>query len=563
MLTAMPNYPRGKRLPGVRRVSAARALDGVSVARTWIYPTQSVGFVKRLWNYFSFVLSSLFAGPVRLRQARLPDHRKSAALPRDLRIRALATRAGRAGSSTSPISGPRAPCASGVLREGASLGRPSASRRSAIGRPGWSRVRAGKSSRTSAVVSPSCPRTICRMVSTPRCSLPRDVRRAAREALLGGRDEDTCLAVYAGLHGIAQGLDQVLDAASLVRNGPLRIVLVGDGPEKARLERRSRELDLSNLRFLEARSREAMPELMASADIAIVPLKLPLPGAVPSKLYEAMGAGAAVVLVADGEAASVVRESGAGIVVSPGDVRGLAGALERLATDAELCHKLGRAGRATVARAVRPKGDRGRLHRTPGGTDGMLICSVVGARPNFMKMAPVVRELRRRGLRHLFVHTGQHYDAAMSRVFFEDLGLPEPDVNLGVGSDSPTPPDGTDSRGVRGGLRARAARPRPRRRGRHLDGGRRAGRRAARDPPRPRRVRAALVRPDDARGDQPRRHGSPLRRTLHDRGEREHEPRSRGDPRRARALRRELHGRHAQGAPRRRRWPDDRGPHSV
>jgi UDP-N-acetylglucosamine 2-epimerase (non-hydrolysing) len=66
------------------------------------------------------------------------------------------------------------------------------------------------------------------------------------------------------------------------------------------------------------------------------------------------------------------------------------------------------------------------------------VCSVVGARPNFMKMAPVVREVRRRGLEHVFVHTGQHYDAAMSRVFFEELGMPEPDVNLGVGSDSPT-----------------------------------------------------------------------------------------------------------------------------
>ncbi len=68
----------------------------------------------------------------------------------------------------------------------------------------------------------------------------------------------------------------------------------------------------------------------------------------------------------------------------------------------------------------------------------MLICSVVGARPNFMKMAPVVSELRRRGLRSVLVHTGQHYDEAMSKVFFEELGMPEPDLNLEVGSDSPT-----------------------------------------------------------------------------------------------------------------------------
>lgn len=66
----------------------------------------------------------------------------------------------------------------------------------------------------------------------------------------------------------------------------------------------------------------------------------------------------------------------------------------------------------------------------------MLICSVVGARPNFMKIAPVFLELKRRGFHQLLVHTGQHYDANMSQIFFEELGLPVPDVYLGVGSDT-------------------------------------------------------------------------------------------------------------------------------
>ncbi|MEW6510883.1 MAG: UDP-N-acetylglucosamine 2-epimerase (non-hydrolyzing) [Bacteroidota bacterium] len=63
-----------------------------------------------------------------------------------------------------------------------------------------------------------------------------------------------------------------------------------------------------------------------------------------------------------------------------------------------------------------------------------MICSVVGARPNFMKMAPVVIEARRRGVPNLFVHTGQHYDASMSAVFFDELHMPKPDTFLGVGS---------------------------------------------------------------------------------------------------------------------------------
>lgn len=68
----------------------------------------------------------------------------------------------------------------------------------------------------------------------------------------------------------------------------------------------------------------------------------------------------------------------------------------------------------------------------------MKIINVVGARPNFMKVAPIVDEMKRRpnDFTPLIVHTGQHYDAQMSDAFFRDLGLPEPDVYLGVGSGS-------------------------------------------------------------------------------------------------------------------------------
>ena len=66
----------------------------------------------------------------------------------------------------------------------------------------------------------------------------------------------------------------------------------------------------------------------------------------------------------------------------------------------------------------------------------MHILHVVGARPNFMKAAPVIRALRQRGFRQTLVHTGQHYDANMSEVFFTQLAMPAPDVNLEVGSGS-------------------------------------------------------------------------------------------------------------------------------
>lgn len=66
----------------------------------------------------------------------------------------------------------------------------------------------------------------------------------------------------------------------------------------------------------------------------------------------------------------------------------------------------------------------------------MKILIVAGARPNFMKVAPIVRVLRARGIDGVLVHTGQHHDDGMSEAFFRDLEIPEPDYRLGVGSAS-------------------------------------------------------------------------------------------------------------------------------
>ena len=66
----------------------------------------------------------------------------------------------------------------------------------------------------------------------------------------------------------------------------------------------------------------------------------------------------------------------------------------------------------------------------------LKVIIVAGARPNFMKIAPIVAAMKRRPAEFLpfIVHTGQHYDEAMSEAFFRDLGLPAPDAYLGVGS---------------------------------------------------------------------------------------------------------------------------------
>lgn len=68
----------------------------------------------------------------------------------------------------------------------------------------------------------------------------------------------------------------------------------------------------------------------------------------------------------------------------------------------------------------------------------MKILNIVGARPNFMKMAPIIEAMNKypAQIEHLLVHTGQHYDEKMSKAFFDDLGIPKPDIDLEVGSGS-------------------------------------------------------------------------------------------------------------------------------
>src|SRR6476619_3379124 len=75
----------------------------------------------------------------------------------------------------------------------------------------------------------------------------------------------------------------------------------------------------------------------------------------------------------------------------------------------------------------------------------LKVINVVGARPNFMKVAPIVAAMKRRpeAFQPLVVHTGQHYDSAMSDSFFQDLDLPQPDTHLGVGSGSHAVPTAT------------------------------------------------------------------------------------------------------------------------
>ena len=175
-----------------------------------------------------------------------------------------------------------------------------------------------------------------------RAFIPNQRTADARQMLVNGH---ACVGLYAGLHGLAQKLAQILDAAEQLREHAVQFVLIGDGPERRALIADAERRRLHNVRFLESRPADEMPTLVASADFMLVTLSGDIPGAVPSKLYQAMASARPIILVATGEPAEIVMRHEAGLVVAPGDIDGLVRAVRQLSSDAALRRVLGENGR--------------------------------------------------------------------------------------------------------------------------------------------------------------------------------------------------------------------------
>jgi len=163
-----------------------------------------------------------------------------------------------------------------------------------------------------------------------------------------GLAPDAFVAIYAGIHGIAQGLETVLHAADRLRNDrAVRFVLVGEGPVKAELCALAATLRLDNVLLLPEQPRAAMPAILSAADAALVPLrKLELfQGALPSKMFDAWACGRPLLLSIDGEARRTLEAAQGGLYVPPEDAAALAEAIRSLAAQPDRGRSLGQNGR--------------------------------------------------------------------------------------------------------------------------------------------------------------------------------------------------------------------------
>lgn len=326
VLTAMPNYPTGKIQPGYGGILRREWREGIRVVRTFVYPSRSASIVPRLLSYFSFVLSSAILGSFLLPRS---DYLLVESPPLFLGLSALWLSWLKRARLIFNVSDlwPASALQLGVIRDGSVAHRFGERLESLCYRRSW--LISCQSSGILRDIKKRFPAQSTFLLSngadTSRFGLHYGTAQARRH--LGAQDDFVIL--YAGLHGLAQGLSRVIDAADRLREEKgYRFVFVGDGPEKGKLIQKSRDLGLGNVTFLDPVPSKEIPPLLASADVILVSLGMDIPGAVPSKLYEAMSSERPVVLIAEGEAAEIVRRFEAGLVVSPGDVRSLVSALQ-------------------------------------------------------------------------------------------------------------------------------------------------------------------------------------------------------------------------------------------
>lgn len=170
-------------------------------------------------------------------------------------------------------------------------------------------------------------------------------RQVALRERFGLPAEALVLTSVAVLRDDTKGIHLLLEAARDVLAGvPVRLLIAGDGPARPGLERRARELGLQDV-VLWLGQRDDVATILAGSDLFVLPT---LSDQFPTVLLEAMAAGLPVISTSVGGVPEIVSHESTGLLVPAGDVAALAGAIERLVSDAALRRRLGEAGRERV-----------------------------------------------------------------------------------------------------------------------------------------------------------------------------------------------------------------------
>ena len=350
VLTAFAHHPTGIKADADRGVLTRReTIDGIEVIRTYVYATANKGTLKRMVSYASFMLSAMAIGCLR---ASPPDVviATSPQLLCAVAGYALARTVGAPFVFEVRDLWPESILAVEALRDSLLI-----RALKGVARHLYQRcekiVTVGEGYRHGIHQRYNIPLAKMAVVRNGIDTdlfvpLPRDneVRRAHGWG-------DRLVLMYVGTHGMAHGLQHVLEAARLLREDTDKVfVFVGEGAEKDKLKQLAAEWSLPNVQFIDQQPKARIPLYYAACDLGLVTLRdTPLfQEVLPSKIFEYLGMERPILLSVGGEARHLVEEASAGEYVPPGDAVALAAAIRRLAVDSARRLAMGRSGRNYV-----------------------------------------------------------------------------------------------------------------------------------------------------------------------------------------------------------------------
>lgn len=354
VLTAVPSYPKGQIFDKYRgRFLATEGENGYRIVRIWTVVTNNKDFLRRILAYVSFAILALVVGAFKVEKT---DILYVESPPLFLAVAGFVLGKLKQAKFVLNVSDlwPESAVALGILRN------PWLVRWATRVEEHLYRRASLVTGQTQGIINSirsRCPQTATLLLTngvSPEFLADVEVARATRERArkefgFGAR----LIVAYTGVHGLAQGLETIICTADLLKEyEDIQFLFLGDGPEKSRLQAMTIDKKLSNVRFLASQPSSRMPEVLAAIDISLVPLRRHdlFRGAIPSKLFEAMGAGVPVVVGIDGEARSLVELSGGGLVVEPESPNELARAVLLLYRDPILRNSLSVRGRKYIHR---------------------------------------------------------------------------------------------------------------------------------------------------------------------------------------------------------------------
>jgi glycosyltransferase involved in cell wall biosynthesis len=339
VVTCAPNFPQGRVFDGYRnRLWQKEFVDGIRVIRVWSYITANEGFAKRVLDYMSFMLAaflaSLFVRRVDVVVGTSPQFFTAVAawavgavkgVPFVFELRDL---------------WPESIKAVGAMKDSRAIA--------------WlERLELFLYRRAARIVSVthSFRDTLIRRgidgakidVVTNGVDISRFSPRPKDPELQAALDFEGCfVAGYIGTHGLAHGLDTLLDAMALLRVHPegrrVRLLMLGDGACKAALKARAASMGLASIHFVDTVPKDEVARYWSLLDASVIHLKATelFTTVIPSKLFECMGMGIPVLHGVAGESARIVESEGVGRVFAPEDARALADGLLALMADPAL-----------------------------------------------------------------------------------------------------------------------------------------------------------------------------------------------------------------------------------